>query len=266
MVFSVLEYMDNGKTSKEDNIDWGYTLLQYGYNGWDKYDEYFKNYIETGWLDPSFYDHVVNDELLKIKEFSQRFYKANIIPLYKNSFNNNEDDFMETLLSYYNKHYIHINISILDGITTILRSLDKNDDADQIINHFFENNDSILTEIPYIHQMNEFHGHRLDPLIMQKIDELQFITKKSMDLRTIIHRLSYKEPIEDFEYNIRIFQSASVDDFYQLFKSENSEHLSVYISQNRNHPNIIEALKRIAKESRFNKVRIANLYGITVDE
>ena len=266
---------DNDKFTEEQKR-WNATLQDYGYIHTDELDLAIDHLIGKGYVtEDEFYmaAEKKNDEIIATKGQNSFSEAWNI---YHNNFRNNEEEVVEQLFEALKKWVKHVSPLNLQGTVGLLRELKRNDLADEAIEYYIEQRKSEtglfdLQEYP-------FSGDVTDETIINQFKEtFKTISDiKTRSLEEVVSKIADKNGWS--KEDVQILSTATVEDYYKLFKSTEGSHLSKYIHaclQFRNFSNTseqekeiykkaISALKIIGNESTLNKLRVKKL-GVHID-
>lgn len=268
--YSNLGIGDDNKED-EDKNKWKSTIQDYGYLLTDDFDLVLAEAVKTGYFveeDIKREATKKNEEIVASKSegsFSEAWR------LYHDSFDSNSDEVIDGLYDSFKKNVKHISITNLNGTVKLFRELGKDDKASEIIDIYIQERKE-EKELFNIDE-NDFFGDVSDSEIVQKFDEIyksSVITENAVQvLRRIAGKRGWGQSDEV------VLANTSVDEYYDLFKSEKGRHLSSYINaclqfgkfsnsseqQNQIANRATKALQRIASESEINRRRVRR-FGI----
>jgi hypothetical protein len=260
------------KDKKEDNVEWKSILQKYRYQSTNDFDIILISFIEKGYVDEEeFFTEISKMNQKYISEFSQNIYRE-AWNIYSNSFNDNEEEFINKLSKEFIFHLPNMTLSHLQASVSIFRELNYEDVADNIISEFFKYHSEDIAAIDRSHIT--FTRTVYDPKIVSYLQDIWQLTRINLTLKEAVHLFSFKDGWNDEEMSVLL--SAEIEDFYKLFKNENSENLYFYIkgclrflefsddSYRQIGLKAKAAIQKIAAESRINRIRIANLYNINI--
>ncbi len=266
---------ENDKFTEEQK-QWNATLQDYGYIHTDELDLAISHLLEKGYVIEDEFCMAAqkkNDEIIATKGQNSFSDAWNI---YHNNFRNNEEEVVEQLFEAFKKWVKFVSPLNLQGTVGLLRELKRNDLADEAIEYYIEQRKSEtglfdLQEYP-------FSGDVTDETIINRFKETfgAISDIKTRSLEEVVSQIADKNGWS--KEDVQILSTATVEDYYNLFKSTEGSHLSKYINaciQFRNFSNTskqeteiykkaISALKIIGNESTINKLRVKKL-GIPVD-
>lgn len=189
--------------------------------------------------------------------------------LYNQSFENNEEEFVEELVSGFNKNVEYIESHSLESSVSVLRDLGEDAKADSLIDKYIETHRSIF--IPEYEQ-TIFYSSMKDAYLLQKIKKVIDSYEYNFEFNKTIEKIAF-EKYSSYQ-EIKFLASHTTDDFIKYFKSVKSDNLYYYIKgclqlgefpDSQGYRQKIfsmtkEALETIASESKFNKVKISKWF------
>jgi len=250
---------------------WQNILHTYNYHLTDELDLLLAEAVKTGYFVEAQLKEAAsqkNEEIIASKSensFSQAWR------LYHDTFKNNADEVISKLYESFKVNCKYISPTNLNGTVTLFRELGENAKASELISIYIENRKD-ETKIFNIKEYN-FFGDIKDQELLNKFDE---VYKQSVVIDTakqVLQRIAGRNgwnPNDEI-----VLANASVEDYYELFKSEEGAHLSSFVTtclkfgefsnasdqQQQIARKSIEALRRIASESEINKRRVRK-FGI----
>ena len=268
---------DKDRYSEEKNAKWRATLENYGYylTNLVELDPEISRLIEIGYIkDGNKFKEAaekVHDKAIAMKG-DKSFTEA--WEIYHNSFKNNGDEVAEKLFKALKKHAKYILPINLQGTVSVLRGLDRDDWADEAIDYYVEQH---KTETGLFDLDSPFSDNITDKRIIDSFNEILDSTTVEHDISEVVHHLANKDGWSQEDEQALV--AATVDDYYKLFKSIDGDDLSKYVhsclqfgkfanhteQQKEIHVKATSALKRIAGESKINKLRLAR-FGIVPDD
>lgn len=251
-------------------------LISYDYRSTSDLQKYIMSLVKTGYVNIEGF----NLELLKVNNITlfQRMHNAynDAWKLYRNSFDNNENEFIQSLVGNFRSNIHYLSLSTLQSTIQTLRNFNYDDLIDQIINEYMEYHRS---DIVNLNRENVILLQQIrDRLLIERLDVIWNSVKDERLLSEVIAKLSSQDGWD--KEDIRFLSQVTVDDYYNFFKSEKSEALYRYIQTCLRFADLVngysehkvktnnakEALKKIAAESRINQLRVSELYGIALDD
>jgi len=266
---------DNDKYT-ETQKQWNAALQDYGYTQTDELDLAIAHLINKGYvIEDEFYvaAEKKNDEIIATKGQNSFSEAWNI---YHNNFRNNEEEVVEQIFEALKKWAQHVSPLNLQGTVGLLRELKRNDLADEAIEYYIEQRKSETGLFDL--QKYPFSGDITDEAIINRFKEtFEAISDiKTRSLNEVVSKIADKNGWS--KEDVQILSTATVEDYYNFFKSTEGSHLSEYINTCLRFGNLggaseqdteiskkaISALKKIGNESTLNKLRVKK-FGIRVD-
>ncbi|MEA2096229.1 MAG: hypothetical protein U9P73_06020, partial [Candidatus Cloacimonadota bacterium] len=210
----------------------------------------------------------VNDEIInyqKRQKYDEVWYR------FKNSFSQNQNDFINDLLASYKNAFGSMELRNLNSIVLILKALNKEEKAVEIMKDFFEKKAEYLKEEDtFYNPIPNDLDEEVKNLYRETIKESEIIKPLDKVLDKVLsHGWSNKD-----EEMLKFYK---IEDYYKLFISDN-ENVGHYVSKliiwSKSHNNsfqveagkiAVEALKRIWNESDFNKIKLQKVYKLDFD-
>ena len=264
---------DNDKSTEAEK-QWNATLQDYGYIHTDELDVAIRNLIEKGYVSKDEFLLAAskkNEEVIAAKgekSFSEAWN------IYHNNFRNNEEEVVEQIFEAFRKWVKHVSPLNLQGTVTLFRELKRDGLADGAIEYYIEQRKSEV----WLFDLQEypFSGDITDETIINRFKETFASTIVKRDLDEIVSQIANQNGWS--RDDVQLLANATIEDFYNLFKSTEGRHLSKYINACLRFGNLgnaseqeteiskkaISALEKIGNESTINKRRVKQ-YGISVD-
>jgi len=269
------KYKDESKPSAQEK-QWNDLLQLYGYRNTDEVDQFIASFVETGYLDEAAFSPELEKKNVAARSQKGEHSYMKAWDLYGNSFNNNEEDFVRELAAGFRANIMYLSIRNLQNTVDMLRDLQREELADALIGEYFDQHagDPHLIRVRHSAFLNEIKDTRLK-------DQLRALWQTATDERTLAEVV--KELTGQNGWNtedIELLASHSTEDYYDFFKSENSDRLYLYVrtclrfgeigSADEQYREIAgkakEALKRLASENRLNRLRVTAMYKIELDD
>lgn len=198
--------------------------------------------------------------------------------IYRSSFDDNEDDFIETLVNTCRSNIKIISPSNLHSVVTALREFERDALANSLVDEYFSQHNS-EEEIAALRLSKGtiFVSDIKDEYLLERLNVIW--TSDEFDKRPlaeVVKSLASRSGWNEEE--VRRLDSFSVDDYYDFFKAEHSPALYQYIRKcleigrfedsTGRYKSIGEkvkgALLKVASESRINRKRVSDLYNIEI--
>lgn len=259
------------KEIDEQEKQWKSKLHDYGYSSTDELDLILAAIVKTGYVADKDFNQaatVINEQILANKS-EKSFHNA--WKIYHESFDNNQEDVVNTLYESFKLNTQNISLTNLNGTVMLFRELGRNELASEIIDHYIEERKA-NTELFNLKD-SDFFGDVKDDEIAEKFEKIYVDSVTTENISEVLARISSQNGWNQSDEII--LATASEDEYYTLFKSEKSENLAAYVNaclqfgrysnasdrQNKITERATEALLRIAQESEINRRRVRK-FGI----
>ena len=248
-------------------------MREFGYQTTDEFDLEIANTVETGFVNEQLLipqAEKLNDQIVATKSENTLREAWRI---YHDSFGDDEEILVESIRKSILKHSKYISPSGLNASVKLLRDLDQGELADNLIDQYVldrkdEKELFDLTNYPFREDIS-------DAKINAEFQKLSDESKEQITLKQVLEKLSNKSGwgAEDE----RVLAEATPEEYYDLFKNEKGEHLSIYIDKclqfgrfvNASDTgktiasNTTKALEKIGQESRLNARRVTK-FGVKI--
>lgn len=271
----MFDIFDDSEKEPEEEKQWRAFLREYGYHTTDEFDLQIANAVETGYFNERELIRAaekLNNQIIATKSESTL---DDAWRIYHDSFDDNEESLIDALTNSITKHAKYISPSGLNATVRLLRDLDHNKLADGLIAHYIKirkNEKEIFNLSNY-----SFREDISDPKITTEFQRISDETKKKITIKEVLQKIADKDGWGGEDE--RVLVSATPDEYYELFKNEKGEHLSIYIDKclqfgrfvnasetgKKISGNAQKALERIGKENRLNARRVSK-FGIKVQK
>lgn len=253
---------------------WQTTLQAYNYQLTDDLDLILAEAVKTGF----FVENEVKDKA-KIKNQqiiaskSERSF-SNAWRLYHDTFNNNANEVIDGLYESFEANCKYITPTNLHGTVTLFKELGETQKASEIIDIYIENRKDEI-ELFDLDEINMF-GDIRDPDVIQKFNEIYNQSIPLESAKQVLKRIAGNSGWNPSDETVLV--NTSVDEYYDLFKTEEGRHLSSFVTTclkfgQFSNPNeqqaeianrATKALQRIASESEINKKRV-KMFGVSIE-
>lgn len=260
----------------DEHKKWKSIISGYGYRLTDELDVLLSKSVQTGYF--------IDDEI-KVKanrknkeiiaEKSQNLF-SEAWRLYRDSFDNNQNEVVKALYENFKSNITFIEPRSLDQTVSFFRELDENVKAEEIIDLYI---DARKEEIELFKPDEySYFGDIKDQSILDKFTAFYQSSVIPDTAEQVLERISKHRTLNGKDE--LILSNAGVKQYYELLKSEKGRYkhrffISTYIKfvnssnasiqQKEIAKRVTEALKKIARESKINEVRVKE-YGIQVDD
>jgi hypothetical protein len=265
-----------GRKKKEDKPEvkpeeavWAVTLGLYKFNYYDEFDAAVVKVIEQGYLEGSGFEVEADKRNADLRKGDLRQGFIDAWSLFHDSFSNNEKELVETLASKFEAAAHQEGPSSLNAVVTLLRDLDQNERADQLIQHYIR----ARGDEPAVFDLDQGFGRDVSDETLRAAFAVKLaVVTENVSLRTAVEHMATSNGWSPEE--MAAVSLATADDLYQLFKGPTSVpvHKMVALCQRFNQPpnehiaqRTQEALLRLAKDCRLNRIRMRS-YGLRIDD
>ena len=262
-------------TSKKDevphkHIEWKNLLHSYGFQHIDEFDLSIFNAIERGYIEETGIEHAALslDAQCRANEHDQSFTDA--WNMFHNTFADNKEDLVKALRESFKKSVKLISPINLNGTVSLLRELNENEIADELIEFYInsrESNTSILDLDDYAFS-RDITDTKIKERFRERFDELS----PPPSFEDIISNLPDKSLPDQAETKVLI--SATEDMYFNYLCQNHGDRNSRIISSllrlrsSDEHKSISikahAALIRIGKQNLLNAIRVKR-YGIDIN-
>lgn len=269
---STIFYDPGEEDVSPDEAAWNALLDSYGYTWTDEFDLTLIEGVKDGYFDPEKINNharILNEKILAARadnSFSDAW------DLYHGSFDNNQEEVLDSLYDAFIKNFQHISPLNLNGTVTLFKELGRTEQASQMIHHYVSGRDEErkffdLSEHP-------FSGEITDTDVINAFKEKCASLADTRDMSAMLLRLKDSWNSD----TLSALSSASVGFYYRTFKEHSGEDLKRMIAGVLQFDRVVdateqmneiakrgkEALKLIGEESPINARRVAK-YGIKVE-
>jgi hypothetical protein len=268
------KYKEQKPTAEEKQ--WGDLLQVYGYGNTDEVDRLVGSFVETGYLDAAAFAPELEKKNEAARAQKGEHSYARAWDLYGNSFDDNEEEFIRELVATVRSNIAHLSVHNLQSTAGVLRDLGRDALAESLIGEYFDAHAGDANLIKVLH--GSFMHRVTDPLLEKRLQAAWQAVTDKRTLADVIKELSGRNGWSPDD--IEILASHGADDYYDFFKSENSDMLYHYVRTCQRFGDIAnpdekyvdiarkanEALKRLAAESRINRLRVTALYKVELEK
>jgi hypothetical protein len=269
----MFDAFDDSKEESEEEKQWKAFLREYGYQTTDEFDLLIANAVETGFINDQELltaAKKINSQIIATK--SEGTLK-DAWRIYHDSFDDDENSLVEALIKSISKYAKFISPSSLNATVRLLRDLEQDKLANDLIDHYIESRKDEkelfdLSNYPFREDIS-------DTKIITEFQKIADETKKNITLEDVLQKIAEKSGWSGEDE--RVLASATPEEYYELFKHEKGNLLSIYIDKclqfgrfvNASEAgktiagNAIKALEKVGKESRLNARRVSK-FGIKI--
>ncbi|HRI02572.1 MAG TPA: hypothetical protein PLL77_02410 [Pyrinomonadaceae bacterium] len=263
--YSVRRSIGGTATPNEQEDRWSQILESYKYGRTDEVDQIILRFIHEGYFE--------GEELRQmLDERNREHVKAESIQDYdrawdvlRDSFDNNEDEFLDNLISGFRNTIQYLGIGDLDSAVQMLRHFGRDNTAHELIEEYFEVR--VTTESLVMIRENTIGEIRFeDAEINDRFHAVLGLYERTFDFEESVKAVASNE--YDYE-NTRFLATQTPDTFYDYFKSGKDPDPVRTLSLLRRHESLQailhEVLLRIGSESEINKLRVRRYFKIDLD-
>ncbi len=259
----------------EQQRKWQTTLQAYNYQLTDELDILLAEAVKTGYfVEEEFKEKAFTKNQQIVASKSERSF-SNAWRLYHDTFNDNGDEVINGLYESFKENCKYITPTNLNGTVSLFKELGENDKASEIIDIYIENRKD-ETELFNIEENNVF-GDISDQEVIDKFHDTYNQSVTTETAKQVLDRIAGKNGWNQSDEVV--LANTSVDDYYNLFKTETGRHLSSFVTtclkfgqfgnasvqQKEIASRATEALRRIASESEINKIRVKR-FGVNLED
>lgn len=245
---------------------WKKVILSYDYRMTDQYDIVLIDAVRTGYFNETALISAIktkNDEIKRDKAHSSL---TSAWKKYNNSFSHTQDEVLSALNDAFYNNINLISFNEVDNVVSLFEDLGEHAKALTMVNHFISENKMRLPSL-LAEGLRGYH-QILNPYLEKRLKDFITVNNNGVSIEDILLKLSSQNGWN--RNDIRVLSSASVNDYYDLFKSPKSDDLSVLIATSLRFgtytnasaemklisSNATRALKRLANESPLNRLRV----------
>ncbi|EPR36134.1 hypothetical protein dsat_1662 [Alkalidesulfovibrio alkalitolerans DSM 16529] len=254
--------------------EWNRLLSRYEFGGLGDLDLALASFVSKGWVD-EFEMKRHASSIDRYEEINSRMESyQNAWNAYHNSFDNNTREIVNAMFHGCADNIDIISVDQLGQGISLLRQLGEEEKADFLIDTYIK---SQRSKIEGFNPGDSFFRRELDGKFLAAIQDVRSsrLDERSLEdvLEKIVNDKGFGE--SEKEYLLRL----SEDEYYSFFKSYSGEKLYFYVKACLMYKGFVDApdeggptgskienaLKRIAKESKINRLRVQGL-GVKLDE
>ncbi|WP_287848951.1 hypothetical protein [Aeromonas sp.] len=258
----------------EQQKKWQTILQSYNYTLTDELDLVVAKAVKTGYF-------IEEEFILKASKKNQQLIASksensfsDAWRLYHDSFNDNADEVINSLYESFKKNCKYITPLNLNGTVTLFRELGEDDKASEIIDLYIENRKNDI-ETFNMEEINLF-GDVNDQELITKFNKIYNQTIVTKTARQVLEDIAEKRGSS--KNAEMVLAKTSVDEYYEIFKSEVGRNLSSFVTtclkfgqfvnateqQKEISRRATEALRKISAESEINKRRVKK-FGVSIE-
>ena len=254
---------------------WQTTLQAYNYQRTDELDILLSEAVKVGYFVEDKFKEKAADKNQQIIASKSEGSFSNAWRLYHDTFNDNGDEVINSLYESFNENCKYITPTNLDGTVSLFRELGEEAKASELIDIYIEKRKD-EAELFNIRE-NDFFSDIRDQEVIDKFNDTYNQSVNTETAKQVLERIAGRNgwnPSDEV-----VLANASVDDYYNLFKTESGHHLSFivttclkfgqYVNASEQQKEIAsratEALRIIAAESEINKRRVKK-FGVNLED
>lgn len=255
----ILNEKDDGSA---DQNKWINMLSDYGYRKTDDFDLVILEGVNNGYFNK---DKLVSeaDKLSQVlaKNSSENSFRDSW-DLYHHSFDMNEEDVIQSIYSATKSSINSLFCNSINSVVVTFRKLGRDNLADELIDLFILERSS-LPDLFDTTNLEIFPGSEVDPVLNAKFSAVYASSLQPKSIEIIL--MEYAKNSSYSESDINHLKSCSIDQLYQVFKSNQGDDLRKLIKTSLHLiPTITkEALLKIAAESTLNRLRVSQYVQVT---
>lgn len=256
--------------------EWNEILSSYNYFHTDEIDKCLAEFVETGYVDKANLARELDKENKQAQVQQGQASLSKAWEIYRSSFDNNEEDFIETLVNTCRSNIKIISPGNLHSVVTALREFERDDLANSLVDEYFSQHNSEEEIAAFrLSRGTIFVSDIKDEYLLDRLNVIW--TSDEFDKRPLAEVVKSLTSRSGWnEDDVRRLDSFAVDDYYNFFKAEHSPALYQYIRKcleigrfedsTGRYKSIGEKVKgtllKVASESRINRKRVSDLYNI----
>lgn len=270
--FSFLDSKIKNETEEQKN--WKILIEKYRYTATDDLDLILAKGVKSGYFIEDEIKPQADKKNKKIIALKSGRSYWNAWDLFNSNFTDSTNEVVNNFCNTIKTNIKHLNPLDLQGIVTLFRELEENEKAEEIIDFYIE---SRKDEIELFNPDNVYsHGSIIEQSIQNKFTLIFQASVAQETAEQVLERIT-KSPRNPED--IAILLNTSIDQYVELFKSINDRYRLAdfitkclqfgQISNTTEYKEITnratEALKRIARESKINEVKVKR-FGINLED
>ena len=266
--------LGDDKEEDEDKKRWKNIISSYDYQHTDELDLVLADAVRTGYIDEEKFKNEASKKNAQILASKSEGSFSETWRLYHDSFDDNEQEVITKLYDSFKKNVKNISPTNLNGTVRLFRELGEEDKASELID-FYINERRDEKELFNMEEIN-FFGDIRDQEIIDKFNDTYKASVVIENASDVLKRIAGENGWN--QNDEVVLANTSVDEYYNLFKTEKGPHLSSYIrtclkfgqfggasdQMKEISSRATEALKRIAGESELNRRRVRK-FGVELD-
>ncbi|MBD2799519.1 hypothetical protein ID854_03335 [Xenorhabdus sp. M] len=265
--------MFNDRNFNEQEKRWMFTLQKYDYPLFDELENVIVRAVEEGFfVEPELKEKASIRNEKEIISKSERSISS-VWSLYRDSFDDNAHEVINGLYGNFKENCKSLSPDNLNSIVNLFRDLDENEKASELIDSYIESRKDKI-ELFDLEKIKSFYDVK-DQELINKFNNFYNSSIKIENAKQVLERIADSNGWNPSD--VVVLANTSIEDYYDLFKTEKGESLSSYVHKCLNFgrssnaseqqkeitSRATEALKKIAAESKINKRRVQR-FEITI--
>jgi hypothetical protein len=265
----------SGKEENENKKNWVNLLNKYKYRNCDELDLEIAMAVENTYFDKDKLNKLANDINLNLRNGKSRASFDSVWDKLYKSFEGDKNSFSKEMIQSFADNVEALNRSDLNPTVVLLKELDFETEANNLIDLFIEKNKGDNQ----VFDLNETFGSEkiTDKVLIDKFNK-QFKKDRVMrDLNNILIAVSLNNRISALDEEVII--KSLPNDFHSALKSPNDTKARINIKEvlrfiemrktdenyKNTYINFLKALQILVEENDFNEIRLKKL-GINLEE
>ncbi|HLO87297.1 MAG TPA: P-loop NTPase fold protein [Nostocaceae cyanobacterium] len=187
---------------------------------------------------------------------------------YFNSFGDSEEELAETMTEFLEEHYLNLHPNNFESLNRLASSIDGLKISKyeySFLKYYLENEPSYFyTESTLVDKLSKY------PDLEELLKRLKSQYKETLNITVALSRIMNVKYHSHLVHPLEreFLNECTIDDYYHWLKKGHPDlnNMIIYcLSRGINRYTLEEAIKKLAKESKLNKMRAANLYKIYID-
>ncbi|MBK8103481.1 MAG: hypothetical protein IPK30_09430 [Cellvibrionales bacterium] len=263
-----------GEKVSEQQEKWQTTLQSYNYQLTDDLDLILAEAVKTGYFVEENFKEKASTKNQQIIASKSEDSFSSAWRLYHDTFHDNGDEVINGLYESFKKNCQYITPANLNGTVSLFRELGEMDKASEIIGIYIEKRKQD-TELFNMEEIN-FFGDIRDQEVIDRFNETYSQSVATETAKQVLERIAGKNGWNQSDEVV--LANTSADEYYKLFKTETGRHLSSFVTtclkfgqfgnasdQQKEIANrATEALRRLAADSKINKMRVKK-FGVNIE-
>jgi hypothetical protein len=269
------QVLANEKAIPANEAAWNALLDLYGFWMVDEFDLVLLKGVQNGFFDPLDVNKngTVLDKQIRTGKLDSSYLKA--WEFYHDSFENNQDEALNTLYKAFFDDARNISPTNLNGTVSLFKELGRSQQAQEMIDHYIEIRNGDSDRRLFDLERNPFSGDIKDPDVLKAFKDKASEYRDERPLASILLEIAKKNGWTPED--ITVLSTSSVEQYYEAFKQTKGYELRTILNASLQFDRFLnaqpewkeissrakEALKRIGSESAINARRVRQ-YGVDI--